>query len=239
MKKALVLALCGAMGVSLLTGCGTKAENGNESENGNEAKEAEVESVTASTYVAPGGRTLNKLIYSLSTTEGVELSPEDFKIKFTIVPVDYLGETESKEQDVEISDVKVENNEVTVEFPEVSFSTIEKAEIDCTDDKFDCTDADYEVKTKTANEFEKNEFTAKDGTELTYYLYMPKNEENVPLMVWEHGGGEVLDSSYEGANLHASRGAVAWIEDGFICRSSCNVCERYSHSIINKIRSGL
>ena len=215
MKKALVLALCGAMGVSLLTGCGTKAENGNESENGNEAKETEVESVTASTYVAPGGRTLNKLIYSLSTTEGVDLSPEDFKIKFTIAPVEYLGETESKEQDAEISDVKIQNNEVTVEFPEVSFSTIEKAEIDCTDDKFDCTDADYVVATKTADEFEKNEFTAKDGTELTYYLYMPENEKNVPLMVWEHGGGEVLESSYEGANLHASRGAVAWVEDGF------------------------
>ena len=215
MKKALVLALCGAMGVSLLTGCGTKAENGNESENGNEAKEAEVESVTASTYVAPGGRTLNKLIYSLSTTEGVDLSPEDFKIKFTIAPVEYLGETESKEQDAEISDVKIQNNEVTVEFPEVSFSTIENAEIDCTDDKFDCTDADYVVATKTADEFEKNEFTAKDGTELTYYLYMPENEKNVPLMVWEHGGGEVLESSYEGANLHASRGAVAWVEDGF------------------------
>lgn len=215
MKKALVLALCGVMGVSLLTGCGTKAENGNESEDANEAKEAVVESVTASTYVAPGGRTLNKLIYSLSTTEGVELSPEDFKIKFTIAPVEYLGETESKEQDAEISDVKIENNEVTVEFPDVDFSTIEKAEIDCTDDKFDCTDADYEVKTKTADEFEKNEFTAKDGTELTYYLYMPENEENVPLMVWEHGGGEVLDSSYEGANLHASRGAVAWVENGF------------------------
>lgn len=209
MKKALVWTLCGVMGVSLLTGCGTKTENGKE------AKEAEVEGVTASTYVGPDGRILDKLIYSLSTTDGVKLSPKDFKIKFTIAPVEYLGETESKEQEVEISDVKTKDNKVIVEFPELAFSTIEKAEIDCTDDKFDCTDADYKVKTKTADEFEKNEFTAKDGTELTYYLYMPKNEKNIPLMVWEHGGGEVLESSYEGANLHASRGAVAWVENGF------------------------
>lgn len=201
MKKALAIALCGIVAVSSLTGCGSK--------------EAEIESITASTYVAPGGRTLNKIIYSLSTSDGVNLSSEDFNIKFTIAPVDYLGETESKEQEAEISDVTIENNEVTIEFADVSFSTIEKTEIDCTDDKFDCTDADYEVKTKTADEFVKNEFTAQDGTVLTYYLYMPENEENVPLMVWEHGGGEVLDSSYEGANLHASKGAVAWVENGF------------------------
>lgn len=201
MKKALAIALCGIIAVSSLTGCGSK--------------EAEIESITASTYVAPGGRTLNKIIYSLSTSDGVNLSSEDFNIKFTIAPVDYLGETESKEQEAEISDVTIENNEVTIEFADVSFSTIEKTEIDCTDDKFDCTDADYEVKTKTADEFVKNEFTAQDGTVLTYYLYMPENEENVPLMVWEHGGGEVLDSSYEGANLHASKGAVAWVENGF------------------------
>lgn len=201
MKKALAIALCGIIAVSSLTGCGSK--------------EAEIESITASTYVAPGGRTLNKIIYSLSTSDGVNLSSEDFNIKFTIAPVDYLGETESKEQEAEISDVTIENNEVNIEFADVSFSTIEKTEIDCTDDKFDCTDADYEVKTKTADEFVKNEFTAQDGTVLTYYLYMPENEENVPLMVWEHGGGEVLDSSYEGANLHASKGAVAWVENGF------------------------
>lgn len=209
MKKALVLALCGVMGTSLLTGCGTKTENSKEE------KQAEVKDVAASTYVGPDGRVLDKLVYSLSTTEGVDLHPEDFKIKFTIAPVEYLGETESKEQEAEISNVKVDDNKVVVEFPEIAFSTIEKAEIDCTDDKFDCTDADYKVKTKTADEFEKNEFTAKDGTELTYYLYMPENEKNIPLMVWEHGGGEVLESSYEGANLHASRGAVAWVEDGF------------------------
>lgn len=201
MKKALAIALCGIIAVSSLTGCGSR--------------EAEIESITASTYVAPSGRTLNKIIYSLSTSDGVNLSSEDFNIKFTISPVDYLGETESKEQEAEISDVTIKNNEVTIEFADVSFSTIEKTEIDCTDDKFDCTDADYEVITKTADEFVKNEFTAQDGTVLTYYLYMPENEENVPLMVWEHGGGEVLDSSYEGANLHASKGAVAWVENGF------------------------
>lgn len=201
MKKALAIALCGIIAVSSLTGCGSR--------------EAEIESITASTYVAPSGRTLNKIIYSLSTSDGVNLSSEDFNIKFTIAPVDYLGETESKEQEAEISDVTIKNNEVTIEFADVSFSTIEKTEIDCTDDKFDCTDADYEVITKTADEFVKNEFTAQDGTVLTYYLYMPENEENVPLMVWEHGGGEVLDSSYEGANLHASKGAVAWVENGF------------------------
>lgn len=96
MKKALAIALCGIIAVSSLTGCGSK--------------EAEIESITASTYVAPGGRILNKIIYSLSTSDGVNLSSEDFNIKFTIAPVDYLGETESKEQEAEISDVTIENN---------------------------------------------------------------------------------------------------------------------------------
>ena len=71
-----------------------------------------------------------------------------------------------------------------------------------------------ELDTKTADDFEKSVFTASDGTEITYYLYMPEDAEKLPLMVWEHGGGEVLDASFDGANLVANRGAVAWVENG-------------------------
>ena len=43
---------------------------------------------------------------------------------------------------------------------------------------------------------------------------MPKTSDLLPLVVWEHGGGEVLATSYEGANLKANRGAVVWPESG-------------------------
>ena len=67
----------------------------------------------------------------------------------------------------------------------------------------------------TADDFVHEIFTAEDGTELSCYMYMPEGAENLPLMVWEHGGGEALSLSSPGANLTASRGAVAWIENGF------------------------
>jgi predicted peptidase len=34
-------------------------------------------------------------------------------------------------------------------------------------------------------------------------------------MLWEHGGGEVLATSVEGANLLNNKGAVTWIENGY------------------------
>ena len=37
----------------------------------------------------------------------------------------------------------------------------------------------------------------------------------MPLVIWEHGGGEVLASSFEGSNLVANQGATAWIENGY------------------------
>ncbi len=227
MKKSAVIGFCILAGITALSGCGKNPEDNREIKNNEAASEKmnneeaqkemsmEVTNVEASTYVSPDGRVLDKIIYQVSSTDGLEAAPDDFKIEFTIAPVEYLGETESKQTEAEISNVSVENDTVTVEFQPLSYGTIEAAEVECSNNIFNCTLDDFEVLTRTADDFEKNVFTAKDGTELTYFLYMPETTEKVPLMVWEHGGGEVLSSSYEGANLHASRGAVAWIEDGY------------------------
>ena len=72
----------------------------------------------------------------------------------------------------------------------------------------------YKTHIRSVDDFVQHQFVAKDGTTLSYWLYLPKDAQPAPLMVWEHGGGEVLASSYPRANIEANRGATAWVESG-------------------------
>ncbi len=62
----------------------------------------------------------------------------------------------------------------------------------------------------TAEDFKHETFTAEDGTSLSYWIYLP-DEEKVPLMVWEHGGGETLEGVGEGGQLQSDdNGCFTW-----------------------------
>lgn len=226
MKRKILFVLCGITAAALLTGCGnrkaeTQEESGTQKEAGTQEDEEtqegteKVTEVDAATYVGPDGRLLDKIVYKVSSADAVSLKPEDFTIDVSIAPVEYLGETESTQKTLEVISVDAADGEVSVDFDDLAYSTLESVTIDCTNDAYDAEQAEFTVLTRTADEFAKDTFTSSDGTEITYFLYMPENMENIPLMVWEHGGGEVLESSYEGANLHASRGAVVWVEQGY------------------------
>ncbi len=173
------------------------------------------ETVTARTYIAPGGQTLEALAFS-GTFKGADaLTPENFTVELTIAPVDYLGESKPTVRTAAIDGVSVEDGAVVVDCEDVAYGTLMDVVVTCTDESFNCGLGDFQVETKTADDFQADTFTASDGTEISYYLYLPEAESAVPLMVWEHGGGEVLASAAPGMNLKASRGATAWIESGF------------------------
>lgn len=168
--------------------------------------------VTADTYVGPDGQVLESLTFAL---DNPSLTEKDFSIEFQFAPVSYLGETESRVETAVIEAVEAADGSVTVKFRGVLFAALEDVRVTCSDEAFHCGLGDFSVTTRTVDQFVPKLFTAKDGTVLSYYLYLPQGAKNLPLMVWEHGGGEVLASAAPKANLTASRGAVAWIENGF------------------------
>ena len=86
-------------------------------------------------------------------------------------------------------------------------------QVKCKDTRFNFDKNTCKIEIETVDDFMKGTYTGSNGITLPYWLYLPE-ENDLPLMVWEHGGGEVLDTSYEGANITKNRGATCWIEDG-------------------------
>ena len=114
-----------------------------------------------------------------------------------------------------IEKVTVEDNSLILDLANLPYKTITDITVEGQDDFYNSTFKDYKIVTKTVDDFKKATFKDSHGTERTYWLYIPKTQKNVPLVIWEHGGGEVLASSFEGSNLVASQGATAWIENGY------------------------
>ncbi len=172
--------------------------------------------VTAQNYVDDAGYMMKGLSYNVNDTFSQEdVQGLSFDIEFTIPPNTWLGETENKKEKAVIKSVKLEDNMLTVTFEPTNSANLLEATVDSSDDRFDSVKGRFDKTTPIVDAFKKHSFTASNNTMLTYWLYTPEDAENVPLMIWEHGGGEVLSSSYEGANLVANRGAVAWIEEGY------------------------
>lgn len=63
------------------------------------------------------------------------------------------------------------------------------------------------------DDFIHKDYTASNGTRLSYWIYLPE-EKNVPLVMWEHGGGETEDSVGKGGQLKADdNGCTTWFEN--------------------------
>ncbi len=175
-----------------------------------------VDKITAETYVAPAGQTLDKLVYQLSGNSNAKLTADDFKVVITNTSVDYTTKEETvTEDEATIDDVSLEDDKLVIDITDIPYSTVTDIVVTGEDELYNSALADYTIATKTVDDFEKDTFTDSKGTEITYWLYTPKDKKNTPLVVWEHGGGEVLSSSYEGSHLVASQGATTWIENGY------------------------
>lgn len=206
-KRKFFILLIGV--IAVCSGCSMKNAS-------NHSQKAKVTEIISENYISADGQTMNQLVYRLENGSDIqELTPKDFTITLTVEPNAMLGEKESQNKTAKIKDVTVEKTSITVELEGILYTSLEDVDVDCTNDSLDCKMSEFKVKTRTVDEFVKNTFTTQDGTELVYWLYMPENAKNIPLMVWEHGGGEALEDSYEGANLCSNRGAVTWIENGF------------------------
>ncbi|MFV0518934.1 MAG: LysM peptidoglycan-binding domain-containing protein [Lachnospirales bacterium] len=178
------------------------------------SEEVEVVSVTANTTVENDGLYVNSYTYLLSEDYTSELSKDSFKIEYTVAPNAYLGETEPSVKEAEITNVTVNGSEVLIEVVPAIYTSLTNVTITSANESFNSVKENFEVSKELVDLFEHNTFTSSEGVELSYFLYLPEETtENLPLMVWEHGGGEVLAASFEGANLSANKGAVTWIEN--------------------------
>ena len=178
-------------------------------------KAVTVENVTLHTYVGDDGQEVESITYRLKDISALgSVAPDDFSI--TIGNERYL-----------VNDIKIMGNNVKLYvdpfrylgktvYDEKMQPTHYDFSINSTIDGLDLKKGDsFQIKTRTADDFMKGTFKGSNGVELPYWLYMPAGSSKVPLMLWEHGGGEVLSSSFEGANILNNRGAVSWIEDGY------------------------
>lgn len=200
------------VGSILLTIVGGLAGCGNDSK----MKEAtEVPVVTAKTYIAPTGQMLDQIVYEFKQNIKGNVTLNDFEVELVIDTSQPMSEekTESKES-ATITGVKVDKNKVILDLEDVDYQTLNDVIIDAKNKQLSTTKDAFQVNTQTVDDFKKSTFKDRAGTELTYWLYTPKDSQKVPLVLWEHGGGEVLASSFEGSNLSASQGATTWIENG-------------------------
>lgn len=172
--------------------------------------------VTAQNVVKDSGHMMKGLSYKVDENFSEEdVKNISFDIEFTVAPNAFLGETESKTEKAVIQGVKLENQVLTVSIEPTNYAKLLEIVVESSDDRFDSIKPRMHTTTPIIDDFVKNEFIASNNTILTYWLYKPEGNGRFPLMIWEHGGGEVLSSSYEGANLVTNRGAVAWIEEGY------------------------
>ncbi len=168
-----------------------------------------------STYIADGGQTATEIAFVAENDYQSDLQLTDLTVTYSYAAnLNYGIQARDEVQDLTEYEVKVQGNIVIVEIPEVITLELTGMSIDAEGTNFDATMSDMIKLTRTVDDFEHSTYTAENGITLSYWLYMPENASNVPIMIWEHGGGEYLSSSYEGAQMYSNRGPVSWIESG-------------------------
>ncbi len=194
-----------------------------------------VNEIDAYAYVGDNGRLINRIVYGMADPQkGVALTKEDFTIK--------IGEKKYtiKEKHMEGDKLCLE----TEDFPYDGIDTYgqnfsvthDDFSVNCIYQEMNFNKNNCNIHTKTLDEFTEGVYKASNGIELPYWLYLPEGADHVPLMLWEHGGGEVLKTSYKGANLTKNRGATVWIESGMnTAVLSFQYPENYSFGISSKL----
>lgn len=222
-KTIIILLSCAFVLCATLTGC--KAGN-SEKKDDKPTEDLTVTNIKVKSSVTSDGGAIECIEYHFNQNPDVNLKKEDFQI--TQDDKDYaVTEIETKENTIIVRTDSILLEQATVPA---------QLKVDCTNDMFDADASKLQdIQIKTVDEFVHHTYTDENNTELSYWLYAPEGSKNLPLMVWLHGGGEVLASSYEGANLISSKGAVTWIEHGKeTAVLSVQFPENYSFGITEK-----
>ncbi len=196
--------------------------------------EVAIKEIHVFAHVGDDGRLVNQILYKVNDINKLDgLKKDDFEIK--------LGE-----KTFAVNDIIIKENELRLETEIFHFDGADKFNsnftvthydfsVTCSNPALNFKKEDCQIHTRTLDDFMKGSFQASNGIELPYWLYLPKNATKVPLMVWEHGGGEVLSTSYEGANITKNKGASVWIENGMnTAVLSFQYPENYSFGISSK-----
>ncbi len=193
--------------------------------------------VYLNTYVADSGQTAKEVVFVSEGDYASDVAVEDLKITYSFAADGfYVMENYTEDYTIDHDDVSVSvvNNAVVISIPEVTTGSLNEAKIaiDATGTDFDAVYSDMTVRTETVDDFVQSTYTATNGIGLNYWLYMPENASNNSLMVWEHGGGEYLSSSYEGAQMYANRGATSWVEaDSDMAVLSVQYVDNYAYEL--------
>ena len=176
-------------------------------------KEITIKGIHVYAYVGDNGRLVNHITYEVGdAAEFKELKKEDFEIK--------LGE-----RSYAVNNIKSNYNELQLETEDFPYDgediygsnfnvTHHDFSVECSSSTLNFKKEKCQLHTKTLDDFIQGTFRASNGIKLPYWLYLPKSVAKVPLMIWEHGGGEVLSTSYKGANITKNKGASIWAESG-------------------------
>lgn len=188
--------------------------------NTNALETLKVTSIVANTYVGDGQREVSSFditVNDISLIDG--LTAEDFDITGNVssVPLDLNGQGVTEYEDDEIS-LSIAGNKITINAKAFNYG-IDTWKVTCTKDaalSFSKSNVTA-LNTRTLDDAIRGTFTYA-GLTREYALYLPKNSDgstmkNVPLVVWNHGGGEYA-GKLENA-LVANRGLTAWSEAGY------------------------
>ncbi len=186
-------------------------------------EESIVESVVVNAKVGDGGAVVTSFDISVKDADvAKDLKAEDF---------DITGNTSTRYFDVEtgefVTDYEDDGIVVTVDGTSIHmdvepFSYNGEWLVTCTTPTLSFNkEKVVKVNTLTLDDAERGEFTYA-GITRKYALYVPKDENgeektNLPLVIWNHGGGEYGPNVDIETTLRANRGLTAWNENGYEC----------------------
>ncbi len=194
-----------------------------------ESEDLEVTSIVANTYVGDGQREVSSFEITVNDISLIsDLTADDFEIKNNISSIQWDAEGNSYEYEDDGISIEIVGNTIVMSVTPFDYTGMYNA---------DWSKSGWEV---ICNKYEVLSFTADDVTDLktqtldeaqiitetragltrTYALYLPTNEDgsyktNVPIVVWNHGGGEYAGDIMD--TLVANRGFTAWNEEGYEC----------------------
>ncbi len=195
------------------------------------AADVEVTKITANTQVGDGQREVYQFVIEVKDASMLQdLSAADFDIVNNSSTVPFDIKTSNWAQDYADDGIvlKLDGNKIIMDVKPFCYAGKYKSdfsfrrdawEVNCTKHSelsFKAEDVDV-VQTQVLDDAIKGKFTYA-GLTREYALYVPKDAQgkqmkNVPLVVWNHGGGE-----YKGKlddTLVANKGLTAWVDAGY------------------------